>query len=261
MPNPFFIPVLKRLVAELGGEVIVDEPSQGGYLLLPDRSRSYFKRMSLSVNSVGSSRVVSDKGLTLSLLYKEGYRVPSGVQSDILGVLESFIKENKGPFVVKPNSSYQAKGLSRINTLPELIPAFNKAHAFDTTVRVEEEISGKHLCAGIAHGEVYFVYVKEPFSAGGMIHDVTGAVSPVVQDHLVKVAAIFNLSIASIDFIYTGDEQEIESPKNCVIIEVNSAPSFRKYAETGNTQLSRVESLYRKVLESILKQDSLHFRK
>jgi hypothetical protein len=29
MPNPFFIPLLKRLATEVGAEVIVDEPSQG----------------------------------------------------------------------------------------------------------------------------------------------------------------------------------------------------------------------------------------
>ena len=68
MPNPFFIPLLKRLATEVGAEVIVDEPSQGGYLLLPDGRRSYFKRMSLSVNLVGASRVTGDKGLTLALL-------------------------------------------------------------------------------------------------------------------------------------------------------------------------------------------------
>lgn len=253
MPNPFFIPLLKRLATELGVEVIVDEPSQGGYILLPNGQRSYFKRMSLSVNPVGSARVTGDKGLTLALLGKEGYIVPLGVQSDLPEVLESFIQENQGPFVIKPNSSYQAKGLSRISSYPELPTAFEKAVKFDTTVRIEQEIVGQHLCAAVAYGEVYFIYTKQPFSAGGMIHDITDTVSDEIKNHLAKAIKLFNLHIGSIDFIYTGTEKNITSLEKCVIIEINSAPSFRKYAEMGDVQLSKVESLYKKVLESILK--------
>jgi D-alanine-D-alanine ligase-like ATP-grasp enzyme len=253
MPNPFFIPLLKRLATEVGAEVIVDEPSQGGYLLLPDGRRSYFKRMSLSVNLVGASRVTGDKGLTLALLKKEGYRTPYGVQSDRIEVLENFVKENQGSFIVKPNSGSQAKGLSRINSLSELTTVFDKAKEFGSTVRVEEEIVGQHLSAGVAFGKVYFVYTKEPFSAGGMIVDIMDLVSEEVKNHLAQVTQLFNLNIASVDFIYSDDEKEVRSSKNCVIIEINSAPSFRKYGELGREQLSRVESLYRKILEYIKK--------
>lgn len=256
MPNPFFIPLLKRLAVELGAEVIVDEPSQGGYLLLPDGRRSYFKRMSLSMNPVGSARVTGDKGLTLTLLGKERYIVPLGIQSDLPEILGSFIQENRGPFVVKPNSSYQAKGLSKISSHSELPTAFEKAVVFDTTVRIEQEIVGQHLCAGVAYGEVYFMYTKQPFSAGGMIHDITDTVSGEIKNHLAEAISLFNLHIGSIDFIYTGNEEEVKSPENCVIIEINSAPSFRKYAEMGGLQLSRVESLYRKVLEKIIHEKS-----
>lgn len=257
MQNPFFIPLLRRLADELGVQIVIDEPSRGGYMLLPSGMRSYFKRMSLSINSAGSSRVVGDKGLTLLLLEKDGYRVPFGTQSDLVEVLENFITQNEGPFVVKPNGFYQAKGLSRINVSSELVTAFNKVVEFDTTVRIEQEIIGQHLSAGIACGEVYFVYAKQPFSAGGMTHDVTDIVSYEVKNHLAKAMELFNLHIGSIDFIYTGDEKEINSFENCVVIEINSAPSFRKYAEIGEAQLSRVESLYRKIIEHILKQDNL----
>ncbi len=251
MLNSFFIPLLRRIAGFLHAEVVLDEPSRGGYVLFQDGHRSYFKRTALAVNSLGSAQVVLDKGLTLTLLQKEGFRVPEGVQSDTIGPLEEFLKANTVPLVVKPNSSSQMNGVSRITRIEELSEAFSFAKKYSDVVRLEKEIIGQHLSAGVSCGEVFFVYRKAPFSPGEGIGDCTDFVSREVQEHLASVAQILYIHLGSIDFIYTSNEVKISDPNNCVIIEVNSAPSFKKYGEMGDIELTRVEALYTKVLEKI----------
>lgn len=252
MSDVFFLPLFRRLAKEYNAEIVVDEPSQGGYILFSDGHRSYFRRMAFGVNQLGSSRVVVDKTLTLLLLKDAGYTVPHGIQSTTIEILKSFAQNNDPPFVIKPNSSSQMNGISRINDISKINVAYENAILFSPVVRIEQEIQGQHMSVGIFSGEVVLAYRKAPFSPGEGIEDVTDLISENVKRHLGRAAASLNVHLASLDFVYTDSSTDIIDPKKCVIIEINSAPSFKKYGILGPVQISRVEQLYRKVLEKMI---------
>lgn len=250
MQESFILNLLKEISPSFNVEVHnFKDNIHGGYLSLPNGKRHYFKSSRWDVNTLGGSRVVTDKTLTLRILEENKFNIPKGILLKEFDI--DIFRKFKFPIVVKPNSEHKARGLSYVEKIEDAEKAFLFAKSFENIIRVEEVVTGKHMSLGIFNGKVYFAYEKEAFSAGNIIKDYTNSLDENFISYIGKIPNIFNLKLASIDCIYNG-EMDIFNPNELVIIEVNSAPSFRKYGEFGENARENVKLLYTDLIRFIL---------
>ncbi len=250
MQESFILRLLKEISPSLNVEVYnFKDNVHGGYLSLPNGKTHYFKSSRWDVNPLGGSRVVTDKTLTLRILEENKFNIPKGV------LLEGFdidiLRKFKFPIVIKPNSEHKARGLSYVEKIEDAEKAFLVAKSFEKIVRAEEVVEGKHMSFGIFNGKVYFAYEKEAFSAGDISRDFTDSINESFLKYVGKIPNIFNLKLASIDCVYKGEGGEFV-PEDLVVIEVNSAPSFRKYGESSEDARENVKLLYTDLIRFIL---------
>lgn len=247
----FIFSLLQKIAPHCGVEVFQDGVSaHSGYIVTPSSQRFYFKSSRWDVNGAGASFVVNDKTLTIFYLSKEGYQTPNGVFLENSSMEEFRLEDIPMPCIVKPNSQSRSRGLFRVNNKQDLSSAIEKAFTFENKIRVEEEVLGTHLCFGVCSKKVYFVYEKEPFSAGGVQKDVTDLISKEVLEYIVNAVSVFGLRLASVDVVCRGEINSLEK-NDFVIIEINSAPSFKMYGNSSNTALLNVENLYTDLLKSL----------
>ncbi len=114
----------------------------------------------------GSSQLASalamDKQAAKDVLARAGLRVPRGVQIEHgepynLGDLQP-------PVVVKPNAEGSTVGLSFVETEGDLIPAIQKALAYDRRILVEEWLKGTEISVPVLDGTAYPVVEIVPRS-------------------------------------------------------------------------------------------------
>lgn len=250
MQESFILLLLKEIAPSLNVEVHNFKDSvYGGYLSLPNGKIHYFKSSRWDVNPLGGSRVVTDKTLTLRILEENKFNIPNGVLLEEFNI--DILRKFKFPIVIKPNSEHKARGLSYVSKIEDAEKAFMLAKSFEKIVRVEEVVEGKHMSLGIFNGKVYFAYEKEAFSAGDIVKDYTNSIEESFLEYVGKIPNIFNLKLASIDCVYKGEGDKF-IPKDLVIIEVNSAPSFRKYGEYSDISRENVKLLYTDLIRFIL---------
>ncbi len=140
------------------------------------------------------------------------------------------------PFFVKPNNGGSSLGISKVNTMEELVPALEKAFNEDTQVLVEEFISGREFTIGVfkSKGTTTVLPITEiktqneffDFEAKyqGKSEEITPAVlTETMQQALIDAAknvyATLNCrGVVRVDFIYN------EAAAKPYMLEVNTVP-------------------------------------
>jgi D-alanine-D-alanine ligase-like ATP-grasp enzyme len=103
----------------------------------------------------------------------------------------------------------------------------------------------------IEKGKLVELLPNANLSSGGDAFDVTPLLHTGWHELAAKIARDMNLRYIGID-ILTPDSLA-EAPREYVVLEINSAPGLDNYAAMGEEQLDRVEAMYKKVVEAMLK--------
>ncbi len=101
-------------------------------------------------------------------------------------------------------------------------------------------------------GERVYLLDNANLSSGGDAEDVTEAIHPTYKDLAVKVTRDLGLRYCGVDLITSSPIQE--PARDYTILEVNAAPGLDNYAQVGEKQYQRVESMYEKILLALLKR-------
>lgn len=151
-----------------------------------------------------------------------------------LGVI---LEKVKLPVFVKPNESGSSLGVSKVETLEQLVPAIEKAFTEDKQVLIEEYIKGREFSIGIYqhNGELVVLPPTEVITQNdffdyeakykpGVTEEITPAniTAEILDDMQKRVRAIYialNLSgLARIDFILHEESNEL------YFLEINTMP-------------------------------------
>ncbi len=88
-------------------------------------------------------------------------------------------------------------------------------------------------------------------SSGGDAFDVTDVLHPAWHTLAAKIAVDMNLRYIGLDIM--TEESLAEAPGTYTVLEINSAAGLDNYATLGDKQRSRVEAMYKKVVEAMMK--------
>lgn len=88
-------------------------------------------------------------------------------------------------------------------------------------------------------------------SSGGDAFDVTDVLHETWHTLAARIARDANLRYIGIDIM--TEVPLSEAPGDYIILEINSAPGLDNYATLGDTQRGRVEAMYKKVVEAMMK--------
>lgn len=141
------------------------------------------------------------------------------------------------PCFVKPNSGGSSIGMSRVNSVKELMPAIKKAFAEDDEILVEEFFEGRELTCGVIQTQGQMVVLpicevvskKEFFDYEAKYDDslveelipapIENSVAEVIKANTVFLYKALHLSgVARIDFIFRDNEY--------IFLEVNTIPGL-----------------------------------
>lgn len=128
----------------------------------------------------------------------------------------------------------------------------------DTTVPVEDfrihntlAQHGLTVESVLAKGRAVELLPNANLSSGGDAVDVTDVLHPAWHTLAAKIAVDMNLRYIGLDIM--TEESLAEAPGTYTVLEINSAAGLDNYATLGDKQRSRVEAMYKKVVEAMMK--------
>jgi len=136
-----------------------------------------------------------------------------------------------------------------VQTVRELLPAKNISLSL-VEVRLKREYD-LGLDSIPKSGQGLQLLDNANLSTGGAAIEVTDVINDSTKSLAVKAVRDMGLTFAGIDILTTSD---IAKPMvEYVIVEINAMPGLEHYASMGETQLSRVESLYQYIVKDSLR--------
>ena len=128
----------------------------------------------------------------------------------------------------------------------------------DTTVpmedfRIHNTLAGQGLSmeSVLEKERVVELLPNANLSSGGDAVDVTDILHPAWHTLAAKIAVDMNLRYIGLDIM--TEESLAEAPGNYTVLEINSAAGLDNYATLGDVQRARVEAMYKKVVEAMMK--------
>lgn len=177
-------PYLTRLIAKLAPQIgasFVVEPKWGyvGQIIYKSKKVRSLRLYSLDLNSIASSDIAKDKGYSKFFIKKIGYKVPRGItllkdewarlikEKNNKNTLKNFIRKNKFPLIVKPNSKSQGVDVFLVWNKLELKQALRKIFKEEKISQVEEYLKGKDYRVVVLDNEIISAYERIPLSIIG----------------------------------------------------------------------------------------------
>ncbi len=111
-----------------------------------------------------ASTIAMDKYLSKLIAKDLGIPVAKGILVDKTTGLESLQVDFPLPYIVKPNNGGSSVGISKVESLEQLLPALEDAFQYDEKVLIEEFIPGKELTVTILGNQTYPVIEVRPRS-------------------------------------------------------------------------------------------------
>lgn len=192
-------------------------------------------------SGVLSSALAMDKTATKRLLIAEGLPTPRFLSLNAEAWNPSLtadaIKEISLPLVVKPATQGSSVGMTIVRREEELAPALREAFRYDTSVLVEEFISGTEVTASVlGNTRPVVLPLLEITSAKGVYdweakytpgmsdHLIPPRIPDTVQKHVAEIAlAVYKLlgcrGFSRVDFMVGSDSQPY-------VLEVNTIPGL-----------------------------------
>lgn len=247
--SSFIISLLKEIVAGTNIQLVpAGDNISGGYLLFSSGRKVYFLNSRWDINLQGSAKVVNDKSLTIKYLTEASFSTTKGVLVCSADDIYAYTNNLEFPLVAKPNTGNQGKDVFLVERFEDLDKILKNIFINTDKVRIEEKVMGKHLSFSVFNDEIYSVYEKKPFSSGEVLEDYTDHIDVRVRDYIIRSVQVFSLKLASVDVVCKA-ELDIAKPKDFVIIEINSAPSFRLYGSYNSKARNNIKKLYKNMID------------
>ncbi|WP_406336353.1 ATP-grasp domain-containing protein [Streptomyces zaomyceticus] len=337
---PFAYQVIAHLAPRLGIAVEL-EPwgREVARLEFPDGRMAYFRHGNLDINRSGSADLARDKYACAHFLADAGLPVPSSfpiraldeVKGEPNEQLTGFLAQHPWPLVVKPNSRYGGQGVEKVDNLPALLHAAERALRMDKIALVQPFVRGQDVRVVVLDGSPIAAYSRIPPAlvgdgrrsiqfllddayvdgdhagpakrlpdlgeatarlarrAGGLhrvprsgehvpladaanvatgadVVDLSRALPADVLAMAVSAAQTAGLRLAGVDllvdlgtehagFVPSQAHRELthDGPRDrqCIVLEINSAPELDGFASLGEHQHALVERLYESILLEI----------
>jgi len=220
--------------------------------------KSYGFQSILDINTIGSWRTVKSKIATHGFLEKYEYStiptIPLYQNTDIQEV-EKIVTSLGFPCVIKPNSASRARGITVVKSIDDIAGAL--AHARDNEtygiVLAQPLITGRHMRFMVLDNETILVYEKPAFWASD---DIIAIDVPIHDSYKIKIAqAVTDLGLiwSGVDVIIPLDV-DIEKPltkDSYMIVEINSAPTMKRFASLNQETYQQVKNWYKEILIKI----------
>lgn len=239
-------------------------PGEDGYLQaywdllgIPHTSTDYYQA-ALSFNKRDCLSVLKNFGVRAA----NSYYVNKGTEIN----LEEIVKKTGLPCFVKPNRSGSSFGISKVNTMDEIMPAIEKAFTEDTEIIIETAIVGIEVSVGVYNNgkEIIALPVTEIVSENeffdyeakylGKSQEITPARISEEETEMVKKEAIRIYKLLNMKGI-TRSEFIIEKGKP-YFLEINTNPGLsaesivpKQAREAGMTLTQFFDILIQNVLK------------
>jgi D-alanine-D-alanine ligase-like ATP-grasp enzyme len=118
--------------------------------------------------------------------------------------------------------------------------------------RIDQKLKMSGLARSSVAGmdEVIVLLDNANLSNGGCSRDITESIHQEFIEIASKAAQSIGLILCGVDII-ADDLTSCAATQNWAIIELNAAPGLDNYASIGETQMKRVEEMYRRILLSL----------
>jgi D-alanine-D-alanine ligase-like ATP-grasp enzyme len=180
MKNPLLVKVLRKIAPRIGARIVL-EPTWGivGQIVYRSGQKRYFRFSTLDLNRMGASDIARDKDYAKFFLKKGGYRVIPGkafcssAWAKQIGSKEdpkaalAYAKSIGWPVIVKPNSSSQGRGVTKVHSAREFAQTFRAVAQTDKMVLVEKFIEGHDYRIVVLDNKVISAYERIPLFVVG----------------------------------------------------------------------------------------------
>jgi D-alanine-D-alanine ligase-like ATP-grasp enzyme len=172
--------IFKKLSKQAGVTVNLEpEWKFVGQIINKNGKKTYFSHNSFDLNTLGASRVVSDKDYANYFLKLLGYPVILG-KSFYSNKWAKAIKSKRNiqaayayaqqlgfPLIVKPNSKSQGQGVTKVYNKQEFFKALRTIFEYDKIVLVQKNVTGNDYRIVVLDNQVLSAYQRLPLSIIG----------------------------------------------------------------------------------------------
>jgi|GEM_PF-1159129 len=260
----FTTKLMRTIAFEKGYEFESLTQNSDHYVItFPDGKRTYGFRSITDINTTGSSRTVKSKIATHEFLKKQEYSTISSVpiyEDMSVGEIEETVQRLGFPCIIKPNSASQARGITVLEGVDDIPKALDHARSAETygIILAQPFIEGRHVRFMVLDDEVILVYEKPAFWASDYIIETDLSIHESYKKEIARAVTGLGLRWGGVDVII-GKDVDIEKPitkDNYTIVEINSAPTMKRFAELGDSEYQRVKSWYTIILDGVKQNKS-----
>lgn len=180
MKKPFVSEMFQSLAKEVGVEVVLEPGYQfAGQISLPNGQKRYFQDTHMDINPLGASEIAGDKDYSAFFISKLGYPVVTGQKfysKEWCRVIRSRrdidaayrrAKRVGFPLIVKPNSSSQGRGVTKVYTRREFYRAARSILSKNKVMLLQKVAEGRDYRIVVLDNEVISAYERIPLSITG----------------------------------------------------------------------------------------------
>lgn len=258
--EPSFTTKLIQTIAQEEGYEFFSLPQNIDHYVVTfvDGKKTYGFQSVLDINTIGSWRTAKSKIATHGFLEKYGYTTIPTIPL-YQNMSDTEIKDSVTsigfPCVIKPNSSSRARGITVVKNADDIIDAIAFARSFEnySIILAQPFVTGRHIRFMVLDNNVVLVYEKPAFWSSD---DIIAVDLPVHDSYKKKIAqAVTDLGLrwSGVDVIIPLDV-DIEKPltdQSYTIIEMNSAPTMKRFASINNETYDRVKNWYKEIMIKI----------
>jgi D-alanine-D-alanine ligase-like ATP-grasp enzyme len=172
--------IFKKIAPLIGARVII-EPKWGsvGQIIFKSDRKRYFRYSTLDLNRMGASDIARDKDYAKFFMKSMGYPVIYGKafcsrkwakainSKETFAHAYSYAKKLGWPVILKPNSSSQGRGVTKVHTRIEFEDAWRRIEKVDNMILVEKYTKGDDYRIVVLDGKVISAYRRTPLSIIG----------------------------------------------------------------------------------------------
>lgn len=243
----------------LGFQFLQDPGNVNAYqIVFPNGTKTCGRSTILDINGAASAKTARNKMATHAWLVHYGYATIT-TELFALGedrkVITAAVEHVGLPCVIKPNEGTRTRGITILKDIKELEKGILDTASTGTEFLVQPFITGRHYRFTVFQGKTVLIYEKPAFWASEDIIDDAVVVHPSYNETIAQAVSDLGLVWSGVDVI-VRDGYDIKQPastESYVIVEVNSAPTLKRYAERSEKNLTFIENLYSDIMNAISK--------
>lgn len=260
--EPSFTTTLMETIAHEAGYVFSSLSQNVDHYVItfPDGKKTYGFQSVVGINQIGSWRTVKSKIATHGFLEEHGYSTIPTVpiyKDTTVEEIKNAVQSFGFPFVIKPNSSSRARGITVLENMDDISTALDHARSAETygIILAQPFIEGRHVRFMVLDNETVLVYEKPAFWASDDIIATDLDIHESYKKEIAQSVTDLGLRWSGVDVILSTDADITQpvSKDRYTIVEMNSAPTMKRFASLGESEYERVKKWYAYILKEIKK--------